>query len=310
MIKSFKVTNYLGDSIYMDIRKPEDTGFLITSVSGITFPAAQIGLVDSAYDGAAYSGSKIDKRNIVFTIIFYEENKIVNEKTGETVRLDIEQLRHKCYKYFPLKKELKIEITNDSGTYYISGYVEKNESAVFTKQEGAQISVICPDPYFRSQSPEIVTLSDVIANFQFPVKFEDTQEFGFIKYPRITEINYAGASDTGLTIRVEAKGAIKNFAIHDINKKQYMKILNEKIEKKTNSSGIMDKDILEINTRRGKKSITLIRNGKKYNILQSLDKNSKWLTLETGLNVFSYTADSGRANARVTFEYETSYLGV
>lgn len=309
MIKSFKVTNYLGDSIYMDIRKPEDTGFLITSVSGITLPAAQIGTIDSAYDGAVFSGTRLDKRNIVFTIIFYEENKIIDENTGETVRLDIEQLRHKCYKYFPIRKELKIEITNDSGTYYISGYVEKNESAVFTKQEGAQISVICPDPYFRATASSSVTLSDVIAAFQFPVKFEDTQEFGYLKTYRSTDINYGGAPDTGLTIRIEARGSIRNPSIYNVKTKEYMKLLSEKINAKT-GNGIIDKDVIEINTRRGKKSITLIRNGKKHNILQSLDKNSKWLTLDTGLNQFGYKADSGRVNLRVVFEYEPSYLGV
>ena len=34
MIHSFAITNYLGDRIKLDLRKPEVSGFLIKSVTG------------------------------------------------------------------------------------------------------------------------------------------------------------------------------------------------------------------------------------------------------------------------------------
>jgi len=310
MIKSFKITTYLGDSIELDIRKPEDTGFLISSVTGITLPAATISATDVAtMDGAVYSGARLSKRNIVFAIIFYEDNNIYDPNTGERRRYDVEELRHKCYKYFPIKKEITIHITNDSGTYRISGYIESNESAVFTKQEGAAISVICPDPYFTKEETSSIQLQDVIGAFHFPVMFQPTQQFGMIKTYPATDINYDGAADTGLTIRIFAIGAITNLVINDLLKHEYMKLDSSKIQKKT-GAGIIAKDEIRINTRRGKKSITLIRNGKNINILNCLDRNSKWLTLSNGANRFGFTADSGRLNAQVTFEYEPRYLGV
>lgn len=165
MIKSFRIVNDIGDSITMDIRKPEVTGFLIASVTGLTDPKAEIALSQiSAFDGAVFGNARVPSRNIVMNIIFYEGNK---------EKLSIEELRHKCYNYFPLRRQITFYVTNDSGTYSIKGYVESNEINIFTKQEGAQISILCPDPYFVKSSSETNTyISNVIKNFEFPCSFE------------------------------------------------------------------------------------------------------------------------------------------
>ena len=94
MIKSFTVTNYLGDSIKLSLAEPEKTGFAILSVTGLNPPKANINTTDMAsVDGSLYNSARLDKRNIVFTILFVESD------TGS-----IEDIRHKSYKYFPLKK--------------------------------------------------------------------------------------------------------------------------------------------------------------------------------------------------------------
>ena len=182
MIKSFKIVNNIGESISLDIRKPEDTGFLVSSVTGLTFPKSDISMSEIAmFDGATVTNRRIGARNIVMGIIFYDSN---NDKNT------IEELRHKCYRYFPIKQEVTFYVTNDSGTYWIKGYIEANETNIFTKAEAAQISILCPDPYFiKSDSGGTAYISKIIPNFEFPVSFEyeNVRLDGYVLYegPRV-----------------------------------------------------------------------------------------------------------------------------
>jgi len=177
MIKSFRIVNNVGESITLDIRKPEDTGFLVSSVTGLTFPKADISMSEIAmFDGATETNERVGPRNIVMGIIFYDSNK--DKKT-------IEELRHKCYKYFPIKRQVTFYVTNDSGTYWIKGYIEANEINIFSKNEAAQISILCPDPYFvKSSDGGTAYVSNIIPNFQFPVSFEydGVRVDGYVKY--------------------------------------------------------------------------------------------------------------------------------
>lgn len=177
MIKSFKIVNHMNQILELDIRKPEDTGFLVSSVVGLTYPNAEISTSDIAlFDGSILGNRRVGGRNIVITLIFYEDNR---------QKLSVEDLRHKCYRFFPVKEELTLYITNDSGTYWIKGYIETNEINIFTKQEGAQISIICPDPYFVRQGMDINNLvSKIVPNFSFPCSFEFVGE-PVIGYPNL-----------------------------------------------------------------------------------------------------------------------------
>lgn len=164
MIYSFKITNHLGESILLELAKPEDTGLLITSVSGLGPVEANLSKSEiPTVDGTTMNNVVLTDRNIVFTIRFFEGNK---------ERLNVEYIRHRCYKYFPIKKVITIEANNDHGTYKIDGYVESNEIEIFSKEEQAEISVVCPDPYFRRTESASKYLSYVVPNFQFPVSFE------------------------------------------------------------------------------------------------------------------------------------------
>lgn len=165
MIHSFRVINNVGESIDLDIRRPEDTGFLVTSVIGLTFPNADISVAEyAAFDGAIFGNNRIPQRNIVMQLIFYPENR---------EKLSIEQIRKKCDRYFPIKQQIKFYVTNDSGTYWIIGYIESNDVNIFSNQEGANISILCDDPYFvRENSDSSFIISKIDANFSFPCSFE------------------------------------------------------------------------------------------------------------------------------------------
>ena len=165
MIRSFTITNNLGEKLVLDIRRPEDTGFLVSAVSGLGPIKASVAQTEfGMYDGSILSSARLGPRNIVMNLIFFENNK---------EKLDIEQIRHRCYMYFPVKREITITVTNDSGDYRIKGTIESNEIPIFTQTEGAQISIVCPDPYFERSDEEILQyISRVVPNFSFPVSFE------------------------------------------------------------------------------------------------------------------------------------------
>lgn len=165
MIQAFKIVNHLGESLYLDIRRPEDTGLLVSSVTGLTPPKADIASeAYASYDGSVVGNTRVESRNIVMDITYYMDN---------TAKESIEELRHKCYKYFPLKKVITIYVENDSGTYWITGYVEANEINIFSKTEASQISIICPDPYFNKGTNEDKQyITNVVPLFHFPFSSE------------------------------------------------------------------------------------------------------------------------------------------
>lgn len=183
MIKSFKIVNYLGESIFIDIKKPEDTGFLIYSVEGLSEPEANISLMPYAtFDGSVPTNAVVESREIKINMIFYMDN---------TAKETIEQLRWKCYRYFPIRKELTFYVTNRAGnadyyidengkrqetpekTFYIKGYVSACDINIFSKQEAASITITCPDPYFTLDEPQPLTyISRVVPLFEFRCSFE------------------------------------------------------------------------------------------------------------------------------------------
>lgn len=302
MIKSFKITNHLGESLYLDIKKPEDTGFLIGSVSGLASPETDISLTEYAlYDGAHIGSIRSESRQIDFSIVFYEFNKN---------KYSIEELRHQCYKYFPIKRKIKIEVTNDSGTYEIEGYVETNETTIFTKLEGAEISVICPDPYFRHRNASTLYLWHAVPLFEFPVMFENTIEFSKIEsYPDIN-LDYSGYGGQGVTITIDAKGSADNPIIYELSRRQWIKINTKSLAART-GSGILAKDSFTITTEKGNKTAKLIRNGATYNILSCIEIGGEWISLEQGMNRFGYSVDGdNKNNLYVRIDYKTNYVGV
>ena len=191
MIKSFRIVNILGESIYLDIRRPEDTGFLVTSVTGLTPPKANVASEPLAsYDGSVVGNVLVDQRNIVFSILFYEDN--VKKQT-------IEELRHKSYKYFPLKGWVRIFVENDSGMYFIDGIVESNDPNIFSQAEGAQISIVCPEPFFcKGEDEQKTYITNIVPLFQFPFSSEMSlpvtgaklQENGFGGYDFYAAVEY------------------------------------------------------------------------------------------------------------------------
>ena len=110
-------------------------------------------------------------------------------------------------------------------------------------------------------------------------------------------------------IYIHAIGPATNINIYNTETREVMSINTTKLEALT-GKGIVASDDIIINTLKGEKSITLVREGKSYNILNCLDKNTDWFTLVKGYNIFAFTAESGVTNLQFRIENKVIYEGV
>lgn len=307
MIYSLAVTNFLGDRIRLELGKPENTGFLVKSITGLGPVKANVNTTEVATnDGSMFNSARLSQRNIVIQMVF------VNSIYGE----DIEEIRQKSYKYFPIKKNVELVIETDNRYVRTTGYIESNEPDIFSKQEGTQISIICPDPYFYSASEDGDNVTDFYSidpMFEFPFSNESLTEpllvFGEIQIKTEGVITYTGDSEIGVMIYIHAIGPAEHINIYNTETREVMTIDTVKLEKLTGRGLIAGDDII-INTLKGEKSITLVRSGVSYNILNCLDKNTDWFTLVKGDNIFAFTADSGVINLQFRIENKVIYEGV
>ena len=302
MIKSITVTNYLGDSLKLELAKPEKSGFIVETMSGLGAGKATINTTEVATnDGSLYNSARVSSRNITLGLRFLFDPTI-------------EDVRQRSYKYFPLKKKVTLQIETDNRLSEIEGYVESNEPDIFSKEEGADISIICPFPFFYSASGDQTTIfSGVEPEFEFPFSNESLENnlliMGEIQNKTENVVIYEGDVETGVTITIHALGEATNITIYNVSTRESMFIDTVKLENLT-GSGIVAGDDIVICTVKGQKSVTLVRQGDRTNILNCLGKNADWFQLSKGDNIFAYTADTGTTSLQFKIENKILYEGV
>lgn len=304
MIRAITVTNYLGDSIKLDLARPEQSGFIVTSVTGLGSGKANINMTEVATnDGGLFNSSRLPSRNIVISLKYLWHDSI-------------EDVRQLSYKYFPIKKKLTLLIETDNRQAEIDGYTETNEPTIFSKDEGSDISIVCPNPFFYSAGKDGINTTifyGVEPLFEFPFSneslYECLLEMGRIQNQTEKTIVYSGDAEIGVTIAIHAIGEARNITIYNTGTREIMRIDTDKLKAFT-GSGIIPGDEIIICTVKGQKSITLLRNGKTTNILNCLDKNADWFQLAKGDNIFAYTVEEGRANLQFRIENRIVYEGV
>ena len=304
MIRSVNVTNYLGETLSIDPFDPESSGFLITNLKGITPVSADINLTDiTTQDGGLFNSARIQKRNITMALMFMPKPTI-------------EDTRLLSYRYFPVKKQVTLEFETDNRKAQIIGYVEKNDINIYTKAEYSAISIICPDPYFYSTSPD-TDINTVFSGtvpafrFSFPSHSDAAPDLIFGKMRSVNEriIKYTGDAEIGMEIIIRTTGAVGDVTIYNRITQESMILKADKLAALTGSSLIAG-DVTTINTYRGNKKIELLRNGVVTNILNCLDKNADWLQLRKGNNTIAFNASSGVLNIQLEVSSKTIYEGL
>lgn len=303
MIKSVTVTNYLGDSLKLELTRPEKSGFIVKSIDGLGPVKANINTTEvSTNDGSIFNSARLNQRNITMNLLFMQ--------TGSE---SIEDVRQKSYRYFPLKKKLTISIETDNRTLETDGYVESNEPNIFSKQEGCFISIVCPSSYFYSIDKNETVLAGIQSAFEFPFGnesiYEPLLEIGITNHYTERTVVYRGDSEIGITITIHALGDVENLTIYNLGTREVMRIDTDKIKALT-GSGIITGDDIIISTIKGNKYITLLREGVTTNILNCLSKNTDWFRLSKGDNRFAFTAESGDSYVQLKIENKIIYEGV
>ena len=280
---SLKVENDRGNTLELT-NNPKYTVF---KIEGLNPPRANVNSsVNTTTDGSSINSVRLENRNIVIYT---------------TIEGDVEANRINLYKYFPVKKSVKLYFNNGARNIYICGTVEVIECDLFSNKQVAQISILCPRPYFKAVHDLVTIFSDVSPLFEFPFAISKTGiEFSAITVNQRKSIVNTGEAATGVVIKLFAIGTVENPVIYDVLKRTNIKL----------NFTMLASDTIVINTNVGEKSIELIRDGVSYNALGYMAQNSSWFVLEAGDNVFTYDADSGNSNLQLTFTTSILYSGV
>lgn len=284
---SVKVQNVKGDVITLT---GNEQNYQIISIIGLNPPQAQINTTAGAnLDGAKFNSARLNTRNIVITI---------------KINGDIEANRQNLYRFFPTKQWCKFFFTNTNRNVFIEGYVENVECDLFENGEKMQISIICPQPYFKDINEIINDMSSTVKAFSFPfsINLNEPIPFSIYESSRITNVYNNSDSESGLTIEIEFLSSASEVEIKNIDTGESF-TLNYQFQ---------NNDIVTISTIRGQKSVSLLRGGVTTNIFPAVQKGSVFFQLAIGDNSFGYLVDNGSNNeyVNVIIKHYTLYRGV
>lgn len=281
-----KVENSLGDLITLT---QSESSYQITSITGLNPPKANINTSAGAgIDGSRFNSSRLTERNIVIIL---------------RINGDVENNRINLYRFFTPKNYCKFYYKNGVRDVYIEGYVESIECDLFSVSEMMQVSIICPNPYFRGIDEIIDDVSKVLAAFEFPFSISEAGiPFSGLEVSRETNVYNDSESKTGIIIELEIYGPVQQIDIQNTSTGQKFTLVY----------AFQGDDRIRINTNQGEKSIRLVRNAVESNIFPAIQRGSTFFQLAPGDNMFSYSADSGASDesVHVIFRRYTLYGGV
>ena len=131
-----------------------EDNFQVLKITGLNPPKAQINTTKMAtLDGKKFNSSTLNERNIVITV---------------KLNGDVEKNRIRLYSFFRPKEWCKFYYKNSSRNVFIEAYTENVECDLFTNKEVMQISLLCPEPYFKDVQEIIDDISKILSKFEFP----------------------------------------------------------------------------------------------------------------------------------------------
>lgn len=265
-----------------------ESNFQILKIDGLSPPKANIYTnVVANMHGELYKHSKIQMRNIVIQI---------------KLKGNIEKNRIGLYDFFSPSKWCRLHYKNKTRTVFIDGYVENVEDDLFSSSQVMQISILCPEPFFKEENEIIIDISKQYAAFEFPFEIDSSGiEFSTIDTDRSTIVVNYGDVESGMIIELSTvQGTINNPVIYNYQTAEQLRI----------NDSINEGEKIIINTNKGKKSLTKIVDGVERNIINKFDIKTTWLQLRRGANYFTYSADNQSENLKVEIKQNTLYLGV
>lgn len=304
MIYTIIATNAKGDSVELDLANPWAGGIAVIGASGLGPAEGTINTVNFATsDGALFNSSRIKSRDIELNLKFLGS--------------DIEAVRHKLLRYFRVKHPITLDFITDYRHTYITGHVEKNEIDIFSNSEGADLTIVCPNPFFKLRDPvkgkNSVRFTSSTPSFEF--EFEDpnadspTLKFGEMTSTGETVVVYEGDADASTIVDIQFLGPATGLKLYNTTTQTRINIDTNEISRLFGST-IKAGDRLSISSGVGDKYVKAYRDGKVYNALSALDRDSDWIFLTPGDNLITVRADTGIENVASIISFENLYESI
>jgi Phage tail protein len=243
----------------------------VTNIDGLDPVTASVNTSPlGSVDGTSYVGSSVPSRNIVMTL----------HPNPDWDTWTYENLRKLLYSYFMPKRRVKLVfLSDDRVPVQIEGYVESVQANLFSKSPEVQVSIICPDPYFTSVDPIVVTgLTVRKGGAVQTVEYNGTIETGFN-----VEVTYgSGAPPTVIGIQIgdplisffNVTATVSATSVFEMNSVQMQKY----VQNVDLTTGVISSLLSKV-----------------------VQEGSAWPTLQPGENEFSVITDVGVQDWTLTY---------
>jgi phage-related protein len=250
--------------------RPETDLVQIRNIEGLEPVKASVNTsLFGSVDGAAYTGSSVPSRNIVLTI----------HPNPDWHTWKYEDLRKLIYSYFMSKKPVRLVFYSDEDSpVEIFGIVESVDNSIFSKDQEFNVSVICPDPYFTSLDPKVVTGQSIRSGGA----------------PRV--VTYNGSVETGIRVKVSfSSGAAPTIIGIQVGdpKVSYFNVT-------ATVGSTLYLDMSSVAMQKYVQNVS-IGSGVITNLLSKMQEGSKWPLFEQGDNNFSVITDQGVQDWELSF---------
>ena len=280
MLEHIEIQSQSGQRLILPFTS-DNSGIVIAGIDGLGPVNATIGSsVFANADGGFFHTSIREHRNIVMTLALMP-----------TPDRSLAQIRSYLYNYLMPSSNVKILLVEYVGirraykAYTTFGTVESFETALFSRDGSASISILCSDPDFKT---DVVTRSNIPA----------TQQNAF------QEIDYEGNVETGFIFRMP---------IHVDNTKS-ISITMRGIDGVFRNfdfgySSMMNGDWLTIDSQKNQKNVTIKRGNTSINGLGGISHRSIWPYLQPGTNFMKVRIASPETEY-FSIEYTPRYGGL
>lgn len=296
MIKDLKITNSKGDVFRFGRDNRMVSGLNLSGLS------AMVSRFETNSPGSIYQRTRLEDRefDIDFNMIrrrnFTEE--IMDEKRGALYQV-----------FNPNHNPFRLDFKTSNGESYFlmaeltsAPVVPPDKTNNNSAWQRVLLQFIATDPFIYTSESVSTDIALWIGAFEFPLEIPETGiEMGYRSESLFADVFNEGHEVIGMIIEFRALGTVVNPSLRNVNTQEELKL----------NFTMQGGDLIEVDTRKGKRSIILTRNNEKTNIFNTLAfETSTFLQLEPGDNLFRYDADDNLDNLEVRIKHTPRLIGV
>ena len=299
MLRDIYITNPRGETLKIDITRPDLSGIIVNAIEGLGPGKSTISTVTTAVPNVhAFQGTSRGIRNIVFSLLY------------DFTDGNIEEKRLKTYRFFPIGEKITMRFVTDSRHVITEGYVESNVPVMFSSMTGTSISIVCPDPNLYSYT-EYSDTGAVVPDFEFEFSNESisisTLVMSSIVESGATKtytIDNTGDKEIGIVAYI-GYPANSGSTVTTIRNTTYGQITT--LNKPANGRTIR---YSSIPGKKGIRQYDTVTGSEITGTVVPMNITSAWVTLKPGRNVITITDNSATNVSSKRLIFRLAYEGV